>query len=50
MDDANRFLVASTAADGVVGYANVRLGPDAKAFVGDDEAGLEEIYVRPGPP
>jgi ribosomal protein S18 acetylase RimI-like enzyme len=44
-DDRDRFLVAER--DGkIVGYAYVRWD-DTKAFVGDDEAGLKEIYVDP---
>jgi len=40
----DRMLVAD---DGeIVGYAHVRV-TDTKPFVGDDEAGLKELYVRP---
>lgn len=45
-NDRDRMLVA-TAGGEVVGYAVVRL-TDTKPFVGDDEAGLKEIYVHPG--
>lgn len=44
-DDRDRFLVAEREGE-VVGYAYVRW-EDTKAFVGPDEAGLKEIYVRP---
>jgi ribosomal protein S18 acetylase RimI-like enzyme len=40
----DRMLVADDEA--VVGYAHVRV-TDTKPFVGDDEAGLKELYVRP---
>ena len=40
----DRMLVAD---DGeIVGYVHVRV-TDTKPFVGDDEAGLKELYVRP---
>ena len=32
--------------EAVVGYAHVRV-TDTKPFVGDDEAGLKELYVHP---
>lgn len=40
----NRMLVADD--DGVVGYAQFRW-TETKPFVGDDEAGLKELYVHP---
>ncbi|PSP44207.1 GNAT family N-acetyltransferase [Halobacteriales archaeon QH_10_70_21] len=40
----DRMLVADD--DGVVGYAQFRR-TETKPFVGDDEAGLKELYVRP---
>ena len=40
----DRHLVADD--DGVVGYAAVRWA-ETKPFVGDDEAGLKELYVHP---
>lgn len=43
--DRNRLLVAASD-DEVVGYANVRL-EETKAFVGDGEAELKELYVSP---
>lgn len=44
--DREAFLVAED--DGrVVGYAYVRWGEETKAFVGDGEAGLKELYVHP---
>ena len=45
-----RVLVAdrkSAGAPDVVGYAYVRWGDDTKEFVGEDEAGLKELYVAP---
>lgn len=41
----DRMLVADTD-DGVVGYIQVRRDA-TKPFVGDDEAGLKELYVHP---
>lgn len=44
--DHERFLVAQI--DGAVrGYVYVRWGPETKSFVGENEAGLKEIYVHP---
>lgn len=43
-EDRGRFLVAVD--ENVLGYAYVRWG-ETKAFVGDEEAGLKEIYVHP---
>ena len=45
-----RVLVAdrgSSDAPDVVGYAYVRWGDGTKAFVGEGEAGLKELYVAP---
>lgn len=44
--DREAFLVAEDEGT-VVGYAYVRWGEETKAFVGEDEAGLKELYVHP---
>lgn len=45
-DDRDRFLVAVH--EGAVrGYIYLRWGEETKDFVGEDEAGLKEIYVEP---
>lgn len=41
------FLVAVDDAEEICGYVWLRWGEDTKGFVGDDEAGLKEIYVEP---
>jgi ribosomal protein S18 acetylase RimI-like enzyme len=42
------FLVAVDDDDVVHGYLFLRWDDDSKGFVGEDEAGLKEIYVEPG--
>lgn len=45
-DDRGGIFVAT--ADGAVrGYCYVRWGAETKSFVGENEAGLKEIYVEP---
>jgi ribosomal protein S18 acetylase RimI-like enzyme len=41
------FFVAVDDTDEIRGYVYLRWGEDTKDFVGDDEAGLKEIYVEP---
>lgn len=42
------FFVAEDDDGEIRGYVYVRWSEDTKGFVGDDEAGLKEIYVEPG--
>lgn len=44
--DRDRVFIAEQA-EAVVGYANFRWGSETKPFVGEEEAGLKEIYVHP---
>ncbi|MFB6271037.1 MAG: N-acetyltransferase family protein [Halobacterium sp.] len=41
------FLVAEDGNGEIRGYVYVRWGDDTKGFVGEDAAGLKEIYVEP---
>ena len=45
-DDGEGILLAEEAGT-VRGYAYLRWGEGTKPFVGDDEAGLKELYVHP---
>lgn len=45
--ETGRFLVAVDETVAVRGYSYFRWGERTKAFVGEDEAGLKEIYVEP---
>lgn len=45
-DNRDRFLVA-VQDQAVRGYAHLRWGTETKSFVGQEEAGLKEIYAHP---
>lgn len=45
--DRDSILLAEDDAGTVRGYSYIRWGDETKAFVGENEAGLKEIYVEP---